>query len=63
MTAPVVCVPDTALLPDHEPLAVHDVAFVLDQERVDELPDAILAGEALNVTVGRGAAATVTVAD
>jgi hypothetical protein len=54
-------VPDIVLLPDHAPLAVHDVAFVLDQLNVEDPPDAIVAGAALNVTVGDGALATVTV--
>lgn len=62
-SAPVDCDPDVACVPDHEPLAVHDVALVLDQVSVEELPEAMLAGEALRVTVGAGAAATDTVAD
>jgi hypothetical protein len=63
VTAPVDCVPDVDFVPDHAPLAEHELTLVLDQESVDDPPDATLAGEALNVTVGRGAAATVTVAD
>ncbi len=62
MSAPVVCVPDVALLPDHAPPAVHDVALLLDHESVEELPDATLLGDALNVTVGTDDV-TVTVAD
>lgn len=60
-SAPVVCVPDIALLPDHAPLAVQDVAFVLDHVSVEEPPDATLAGEALSVTVGAVTTATVAV--
>ena len=62
-TAPVDCVPDVDFVPDHAPLAEHELEFVLDHVSVDDPPDATFAGEALNVTVGRGAAATVTVAD
>ena len=53
--------PDIVLLPDHAPLAVHDVAFVLDQLNVEDPPDAIVAGAALSVTVGGSALVTATV--
>ena len=59
VSAPVDCVPDVALLPDHEPLAVHDVALVLDHVSVDDPPEATLVGEALSETVGAGATVTV----
>ena len=59
--APVDCVPDVAFVPLHPPLALHDVALLLDHESVDDAPDAMLVGEAFNVTVGTGL--TVTVAD
>jgi len=55
-------VPLTALLPVHEPLAVHAVALVEDQVRVAVLPSTIEAGAAAIVTVGVGAAVTVTTA-
>ena len=56
-------VPLTALVPLHAPEAVHEVAFVEDQVKVDPLPLATLVGFALIETVGGGGlAATVTVA-
>lgn len=61
--APVVCEPLVALLPDQPPEAVHEVAFVLDQPKVDALPLAIVLGLAPSVTVTVGTAVTVTVAD
>lgn len=51
-----------ARVPDQPPDAVHAVAFVDDQDRVDEAPLVMLAGLALKLTLG-GAAVTVTVAD
>ena len=42
---------------DVQPLgeaAVHEVAFVLDQVNLDELPAVIEAGDTDNVTVGAG---------
>jgi hypothetical protein len=39
VTGPVDCVPFTALAPDHAPEAAHEVAFSLDQVRVDEPPE------------------------
>lgn len=53
--------PLVALLPDHPPEAVHVVASVLDQLRVELAPLATLLGLALNVIVG-AAALTVTAA-
>ena len=49
-----VCVPDVVLVPVHPPLAVQEVAFVLDQVRVDELPDVTEVGEADRVRVDAG---------
>jgi hypothetical protein len=58
---PVDADPLVALLPDHPPDAVHVVALVLDQLRVELAPLATLLGLALNVIVG-AAALTVTAA-
>ena len=49
------CVPETAFVPVHPPLAVHEVALVEDQVRVEELPCVIEAGLADSVMVGIGA--------
>lgn len=55
--------PLVASVPVQPPLAVHEVALVLDQVRVELLPDAMIIGLADRVTVGAGGAAvTVTVA-
>jgi hypothetical protein len=59
VSAPVDCVPDVGLVPDHAPLATHEVAFELDHVSVDDPPDATLVGDALSETVGAGATATV----
>ena len=57
-------VPLVAWLPDHAPEAVHEVALVEDQLKVEPLPPVTLDGFALIETVGDGGlAATVTVAD
>jgi hypothetical protein len=50
-----------ASVPDQEPLAVHEVEFVLDQVSVDVPPAATLVGFAVKVTVGVPAGRTVTV--
>jgi hypothetical protein len=55
-------VPLVVSVPVQPPPAVQDVAFVLDQVRVELLPDEIDVGLADSVTVGAGAAETVTVA-
>ena len=47
--------PEAALVPVQAPEAVHDVAFVLPQLRVEEPPELTEIGLALNVTVGSGA--------
>jgi hypothetical protein len=56
-------VPLAALFPLQAPEAVHEVALVEDQVKVEPLPLATLVGFALIETVGAGVAATVTVAD
>ena len=60
VSAPVDCVPDVALLPDHPPDAVQLVAFVVLHVNDDAEPDATLVGEADNVSVGAGKTATAT---
>jgi len=56
-------VPLVASVPVQPPPAVQEVAFVLDQVRVELLPEAIVVSLAVSVTVGAtGAAVTVTVA-
>ena len=59
---PVGCDPVGALVPDHAPEAVQEVASTDDQDRTDALPLAMLLGEALSFTVG-GVALTDTAAD
>lgn len=44
--------PLVVLLPLHPPDAVHEVAFVLDQVRIEDWPDVIVVGLAEIVTVG-----------
>lgn len=51
-----------ALVPDQAPVAVHEVALLDDQVRVDALSLAIVLGLALKLTVAVGFALTVTVA-
>lgn len=53
--------PLAALLPDHPPEALHEVALAADQARVERLPEAMVLGLALILTTGAGAV-TVTVA-
>jgi len=55
--------PLSAVLPDHAPLAVQEVALVDDQLNVAALPLATVLGLALKLTVALGFALTVTVAD
>ena len=50
------CVPPVALEPDQAPEAVHEVAFVVDQLRVELLPLAMELGLAARLTVGAEAA-------
>jgi hypothetical protein len=54
VSAPVDCVPRSALLPDHPPDAEQEVAFVEDQVRVALPPLATALGPTLNVSVGGG---------
>jgi hypothetical protein len=61
--APVDCEPLTALVPDHAPEAVQDVALVADQVRVELPPLATVLGLALILTVAVGFGLTVTVVD
>ena len=53
------CVPLTPSASAQPPLAVQEVAFVLDQVRVELLPEAIVVGLAVSVAVGAGAIVTV----
>lgn len=54
------CVPLVALVPVQPFDAVHDVAFVVDQVRVAELPVTIDEAEGVRVRVGAGITLTVT---
>ena len=56
------CDPVRALVPVHAPDAVHEVALLEDQVRVDALPLPMVLGLALKLTVTVGFALTVTVA-
>ena len=62
VSAPVDCVPATALVPDHAPEATHEVAFVADHVSVALLPLLMALGPTLSVTVGADAL-TETVTD
>ena len=62
VSAPVDCEPLNALLPDHEPDAVHAVALVELQLRVALAPRVMALGPTLKVTVG-SEALTDTVVD
>jgi hypothetical protein len=48
------CVPLVLFEPDQVPEAVHAVAFVEFQVRVDDWPEVIEVGDAVSVTVGAG---------
>jgi hypothetical protein len=52
---PVLCEPETAVVPDQPPDAVHEVALVELHVRVDEPPDVTLFGLADIKTVGAAA--------
>jgi hypothetical protein len=54
VSAPLDWLPEVALLPDHEPEAVHEVALVDDQLRVEDAPLATEVGFAESDTVGTG---------
>jgi hypothetical protein len=56
-------VPEVALLPLQEPEAVHDVALVVVQARVELLPEVRVDGLGVMVMVGGGGAVTVTVVE
>ncbi len=59
VTAPVDCVPDVDFVPDHAPLAEHELALVLDHVSVEALPALTLVGDALIDTVGADTTATI----
>jgi hypothetical protein len=63
LRAPVDCEPRTALLPDHAPEALHEVALADDQVKVELPPFATVLGLALMLTVAVGFGLTVTVVD
>jgi hypothetical protein len=66
LSAPVDCDPLVAFVPDQEPAALQAVALVEDHVSVELLPEAIVPGRALTITVGAGFSVTpvtVTVAD
>lgn len=48
------CVPEVLFDPDHAPLAVHDVALLLDHVSVVDPPFVIDAGVAVSMTAGTG---------
>ncbi len=54
VSAPVGCEPLVAWLPDQPPEAVHAVAFVVDQLKVELLPLTMELGLAARLTVGAG---------
>ncbi len=62
MSAPVVCEPLVALVPDQAPEAVQVVALLADQLNVEPLPLATVLGLAVKLTTGAGAV-TETVVD
>lgn len=57
------CEPLTALVPDHAPEAVHEVALVEDHVRVELLPLAMVLGLAPKLTEAVSFGLTVTVVD
>jgi hypothetical protein len=63
VSAPDDCEPLNALAPDQAPEAVHAVALVADQIRLELPPFETVLGLALMLTVAVGFALTVTVAD
>jgi hypothetical protein len=56
VSAPVDWEPLVAWVPDQPPEAVHEVAFVVDQLKVELLPLTMELGLAARLTVGAGAA-------
>jgi len=63
VSEPVDCEPLMGLLPDQAPEAVHEVALVDDQLKVELAPLATVLGLALRATVAVGVGLTVTVVD
>ena len=57
------CEPLIALLPDHAPEALHEVALADDQVKVELAPFATVLGLALMLTVAVGFGLTVRVVD
>ena len=57
----VVCEPLLALGPDHAPLAVHELALVDDQVKVEVAPEMTVVGFAVSVTVGTGGGGAVLI--
>jgi len=55
VSAPLDCVPVTALAPDQAPEATHELAFVDDHVSIALLPLVMALGPALSVTVGTAA--------
>ena len=62
-TGKTLSVPLAATVPAQPPLAVQEVALVLDQVRIEELPETIAVGLAERVAVGAGRTVTVALAD
>jgi hypothetical protein len=60
VSEPVLSLPESALFPDQAPEAEHEVAFVVDQLRVELEPDCTVVGFAEIMTVGAPATRTVT---
>ena len=63
VSAPVLCDPETAFVPDHPPEAVQDVALAEFQLSVEALPEVTELGLALKFTVGAVAGVIATVVD
>jgi hypothetical protein len=63
VSTPVDCEPEVVFVPLQPPEAVHEVALVLDQLRVELPPEAIVAGFVERVSVGADVLCTVTRAE
>jgi hypothetical protein len=63
VSGPTFWLPLTGFAPDHAPLAVHEVALLDDQFKVEEPFMFTVVGLALSVTVGSGGGATDTVTE
>ena len=57
----IVWLPEVAFAPLQPPLAVHDVAFVLDQSNVTDDPVCTVAADAVSTAVAGAVTATCTV--